>query len=324
MMALTLGQRRALQQCAQPDGTFAMLALDQRGTLQKMVNPANPDAVSFPEMTRIKRDIIRVLSPLASATLLDPEIGYPACVASSTLSGQTGLLLAIEESGYDGDPTERRTRLLPDWGVEKIRRAGGSGVKLLVFYHPEAPNAANQEALVSEVAAECRRWDLPLFLEPLHYSLQRDVKTVPNAERRRVVIESARRLVPLGVSVLKAEFPVDVKQTGDTGEWADACAELSAAVPGVPWVLLSAGVDYDTYIRQVEIACKQGASGVLCGRAIWKEAVNVTGAERTAFLVQTGAPRMERVNHTVSALARPLTDFYPPSSGDDLDGWYKK
>lgn len=321
-MSLSLGQRRALLQCAQPDGTFAMLALDQRGSLRNMVNAADPNSVSFGQMAAIKEELIRVISPYASATLLDPEIGYPACVASDALSGQSGLLLAIEESGYEGDPTARKSTLLPDWDVEKTRRAGATGVKLLVYYHPDAPNAANQEELVSEVAAECRRWDLPLFLEPLHYSIQPGVKTVPNAERRRVVIETARRLVPLGVTILKAEFPVDVKQTGDEAEWADACAELSQACT-VPWVLLSAGVDYDMFIRQVKVACRSGASGVLCGRAVWKEAVECSGSERTDFLYTVAVPRMQRLCHTVSALARPLIDFYPAGSGENLAGWYK-
>jgi tagatose-1,6-bisphosphate aldolase len=298
-----------------------MLALDQRGSLRKMIISEEP--VSYARQAAIKEALIRVISPHASATLLDPEIGYPACVASDALSGQSGLLLAIEESGYEGDPTERRTRLLPDWSVEKTRLAGASGIKLLVYYHPDAPNAASQEELVTEVAAECRRWELPLFLEPLHYSLQAGVKTVANAERRRVVIETARRLVPLGVTVLKAEFPVDVKQTGDLAEWADACAELSTA-SAVPWVLLSAGVDYDTFLRQVEIACRSGSSGVLCGRAVWKEAVNLPGGEQTGFLYSVAVPRMQRLRQTVSALARPLTDFYPAGPGDDLEGWYRR
>ena len=36
-------------------------------------------------------------------------------------------------------------------------------------------------------------------------------------------------------------------------------------------MLLSAGVDYPEYKKQVEMAMKAGASGVLGGRAFWKE-----------------------------------------------------
>jgi tagatose 1,6-diphosphate aldolase len=321
-MQLSLGVRRSLQQCAQPDGTFAMLAMDQRGSLVQAMNPDAPNRVSYDEVIALKRDVIGVLSPLASAVLLDVEYGYGACVASDTLSGQTGLLLALEKSGYEGDPTERRTALLDDWSVERTVKAGANGVKVLLYYHPDAPNAADQEALVAEVAEQCHTWELPLFLEPLHYSLDRSVKLVSNAERRRVVIETARRLVPLGIDVLKAEFPLNVAQSQDQAEWADACAELSAVCP-VPWVLLSAGVDFETYVEQVAVACDAGASGVLCGRTVWKETTRLDELARMKFLQTTGSDRMRQLAALVSERARPYTDFYPAANGEKLQEWYR-
>ena len=122
------------------------------------------------------------------------------------------------------------------------------------------------------------------------------------------------------MTVLKAEFPVDVKQNGDETEWATACAELSEA-SAVPWVLLSAGVDYDVYLRQVKVACAEGASGVLCGRAVWKESIQLKGADRDAFLQGTAVARFQEIAATVSASARPYTEVYPATSGDDLEGW---
>jgi tagatose 1,6-diphosphate aldolase len=321
-MQISLGVRRSLQQCAQADGTFAMLAIDQRGSLVKAMNPEDPNRVGYHEVIALKRDVIGMLSPLASAVLLDVEYGYGPCVASDTLSGQTGLLLALEKSGYDGDPTERHTALLDNWSVERSAKAGANGIKLLVYYHPDAANAVEQEALVAEVARQCHAWELPLFLEPLHYSLDRHVKSVANAERRRVVVETARRLVPLGVDILKAEFPLDVTQSQDQDEWADACEELSDATP-VPWVLLSAGVDFETYLEQVRVACDAGASGVLCGRAIWKESVRLDEPTRMHFLQTVGCDRFRRLAAVVSERARAYTDFYPASNGEALESWYR-
>ncbi len=153
-MQLTLGIRRSLQQCAQPDGTFAMLAMDQRGSLVQAMeanasrsngqnyNSSNNasnigvNKVSYNDIIALKRDVIGVLSPLASAVLLDVEYGYGSCIASDTLSGQAGLLLALEKSGYDGDPTARRTLLLDDWSVERTSKAGANGVKLIGLLPP--------------------------------------------------------------------------------------------------------------------------------------------------------------------------------------------
>lgn len=318
---IPLGVRRSLQQCAQADGTFAMLAMDQRGSLKKAMNPATPNAVQFREIVALKRDVIGALSPLASAVLLDVEYGFGPCVASGTLSGQAGLLLALEQTGYDGDPTARRTRLLEQWSVAHTAKAGANGVKLLVYYHPDAPNCADQEAVIADVARQCREWELPLFLEPLHYSLDPDIKTVSNCERRRVVIETARRLVPLGVDVLKAEFPLDVASSSDQREWADACTELSEAC-AVPWVLLSAGVDFETYLQQVAVACAAGASGILCGRTVWKETTHLAPAARLDFLRTVASDRFRQLAALVSARARPYTDFYPTTTGEELERWY--
>jgi len=320
-MQLSLGVRRSLQQCAQPDGTFAMLAMDQRGSLIAAMNAHAANPVSYRDIIALKRDVIGVLSPLASAVLLDVEFGYGACVASETLSGRAGLLLALEKSGYDGDPTERRTALLDNWSVEDTAKAGANGVKLLLYYHPDAPNCAEQEALVAEVAQQCHAWQLPLFVEPLHYSLDRSVKSLPNSERRRAVIESARRLVPLGIDILKAEFPLNVEQSPDQAEWAEACAELSEVCP-VPWVLLSAGVDFETFLQQVGVACDAGASGILCGRTVWKETTQLDELARMTFLQTTGGERFRQLSALVTDRARPYTDFYPATTGEELQGWY--
>jgi tagatose-1,6-bisphosphate aldolase len=145
---------------------------------------------------------------------------------------------------------------------------------------------------------------------------------VPNKERRRVVIESARRLVPFGIDVLKAEFPLNVKESQDRAEWADACAELSSVCP-VPWVLLSAGVDFETYLAQVEVACEAGASGILCGRTVWMETTQLDELERMRFLQTTASDRFRRLATLVSESARPYTDFYPATNGEELENWYR-
>jgi tagatose 1,6-diphosphate aldolase len=155
----------------------------------------------------------------------------------------------------------------------------------------------------------CRAEDIPLCLEPLSYSLDPAKKKLASDELRRVVIESARRLVTPGVDVLKAEFPFDVTAESNEAVWAEACAELTAACPA-PWVLLSAGVNYETYLRQVAVACRAGASGVAAGRAVWKEATALTDDARVHFLTTTARARMTRLTALCEALARPWTEVY--------------
>jgi tagatose-1,6-bisphosphate aldolase len=203
--------------------------------------------------------------------------------------------------------------------VAKAKRLGASAVKLLVYYHPDASTAGEVESLVRQTAADCAAADMAFYLEPLSYSPDPAQKKLPPAGRRRVVIETARRLTPLGVDVLKAEFPLDAAAQPNEGEWAKACAELSAASVA-PWVLLSASVDYDTYVRQVTVACRTGATGVAVGRAVWQEAPGLVGEARLAFLRGVARERMARLTELCDALARPWTSFYSaPSAGSD---WY--
>ncbi|RPI31857.1 MAG: hypothetical protein EHM70_10425, partial [Chloroflexota bacterium] len=140
-------------------------------------------------------------------------------------------------------------------------------------------------------------------------------------ERREVVIETARRLTPLGADVLKAEFPLDVAMEPDECQWEAACQKLSEA-SAIPWVLLSASVQFETYINQATIAFRNGASGVAVGRALWKEAVFLGGEDSRDFLQTTATQRMEHTKALCDALARPWSDFYAPP--EIASKWYKE
>jgi tagatose 1,6-diphosphate aldolase len=317
---ITIGKYRGLQQCATPHAAIAVLALDHRNNLRNALNPAAPSSVSNLEMSEFKIEVIQTLAPHSSAVLLDPEVGAAQCIAAGALPGSTGLVISIEMTGYTGDPGARKSQILPGWSVEKVRRMGASAVKMLAYYHPDAPTAADIETLVRNVADDCQKADIPFFLEPLSYSPDPVVKKLSPAERRRVVIETARRLVMPGVDVLKAEFPLDARAEPDETVWAEACQELSSA-SAAPWILLSASVDFDTYLRQVTTACQCGASGVAVGRAVWQEAPTLKGHERSAFLRSIAQPRMARLTALVDALAKPWTDFYLPTPVDDT--WYR-
>lgn len=319
MTPLSIGKLRGLQQCATRRGALAILALDHRSNLRRSMRPDDPASVSSADLSAFKQEVVKGLAPAASAILLDPQVGAAQMIAAGVLPGQVGLVVAVEESGYSGPTTARESRLLAGWSVEKIKRLGASATKLLVYYHPEAPTAPAIEALVQQVARDCTAVDLPLMLEILSYSPDPASKKLSPTERRQVVIESARRLVGPGVDIFKAEFPLDIAAETEEREWAKACAELSAA-SSAPWVLLSASVAYETFLRQVTIACQNGASGVAVGRAVWKEAVELSGQARTDFLQGQARDRMARITELCDALARPWTDFYPAASLEE--DWY--
>lgn len=313
MRPISIGKLRGLQQISSRRGTFTALALDHRQNLRK----ANPAFVSDEELSRFKLDVTSALASKATAVLLDPEVSAAQAVAERAIPNNVGLVVAVESTGYTGDATARQAQLIPGWSVEKAKRMGASAVKLLVYYHPDSQTASEIELFTKKTADDCRQCDLVLMLEPLSYSLDENNK-LSSDEKRYVVVETARRLTPLGVDILKAEFPLDSAER-DQKVWADACAEISATSTA-PWILLSAAVDYEVFLQQVTIACEAGASGIAVGRAVWKEAVTLDGDERIEFLRTTARQRISRLTSLCHALAKPYTSFYAAEARFD---WYK-
>ncbi len=322
-MNLTIGKMRRLQQCSTPDGMFVIAALDHRDDLRRLLKPVEPDSLSYAEMVAFKSEVVQALAPVSSAILLDPEYGAAQAIAAGSLPGNTGLIVTVEASGWHGDDNNRRSSLLPEWGVDKIVRMGASAVKMRLYYHPEAKNAAKQEALVDEVATACREADMPLFLEPLSYPLHNKTERLSSAEKREVVLETARRLSSRGIDVLKAEFPLDGREEPRRGEWEVACRELTEA-SAVPWVLLSGGVSFREFAAQTEIACRFGASGILAGRAVWQEAVELRNAARQEFLNKTTIERMVELGDIVAEHGTPWTKYYPSTAEEVGELWYEK
>ena len=312
MKPISIGKFRGLQQISSKRGTFTALALDHRQNLRK----ANPAFVDDAELSRFKLDVTRALGHRATAVLLDPEVSAAQAIASRAIPN-VGLVVAVESTGYTGDATARHAQIIPGWSVEKAKRMGASAIKLLVYYHPDSPTTKEIEDFTAKVAEECIKHDLVLMLEPLSYSLDENNK-LSSDEKRYVVVETAKRLTPLNVDILKAEFPLDVNDM-DESKWMDACKEISSASIA-PWILLSAAVEHETFLRQVTVACNAGASGIAVGRAVWKEAVTMNGDERLNFLRTTAKYRLSRLTSLCHALARPYTDFYQADAPFD---WYK-
>src|SRR6266508_2828713 len=313
MKPISIGKLRGLQQISSKRGTITALALDHRQNLRK----ANPAFVNDEELSRFKLDVASTLASAATAVLLDPELSAAQAIAQHAIPKDIGLVIAVESTGYTGDATARHAQIIPGWSVEKAKRVGASAVKLLVYYHPDSSTAKEIESFVEQVANDCAKHDLLLMLEPLSYSLDEN-KKLTSEQKRYVVIETAKRLTPLNVDILKAEFPLDMTET-DQNTWKEACEEVSFA-SSVPWILLSAAVDYETYLHQVTVACNAGASGIAVGRAVWQAAVYMTGLERRLFLNETAHPRLARLTSLCHALAKPYTDFYTAEAPFD---WYK-
>jgi len=301
------------------EGIFAMCALDHRGSLKKMLKPEHPGSVSYQEMVDFKLDLCEVIAPYTSAILLDPVYGAPQALAKGVLPSECGLLVSLEETGYAGSSDDRITHLLPNFGVEKVKKMGASAAKLLLYFRPDRPSASSQLDTVRALAEEAKRWDIPFLAEPVSYSLKGEEDYAQL--KPELIIHIAQTVSSLPIDVLKIEFPSDLE---DEEKARELCRRLDSS-SRVPWVVLSGGVNFPIFLKQVEIACSQGASGFLGGRALWQEAARLPDRkERLDFFQTTVSERMARLKEAAS-LGTPWYSRYGGRAGCSIqvsEDWY--
>jgi tagatose 1,6-diphosphate aldolase len=335
---MNAGKRQKLDAVSNSRGVIAAAAMDQRGSLRSAIAKAkgvDKSAVTDAMMSEFKETVATVLTPHASAILLDPEYGLEA---SRRRAKGCGLLLAYESSGYDNTRPGRLPDLLEHWSVRRLVEAGADCVKVLMYYDPFESAGINdhKHAFTERIGAECAAADVPFFLEFVGYSDSVDVKGIEYARKKPEVVERsiAEFSKPrYGIDVLKVEIPVNMAFVeGARANRGESCYSRdeakkyfhsAAAAAKKPFIYLSAGVTNEVFIESLELAAESGApfSGVLCGRATWQEGVPVyakQGAKALeAWLKDEGVRNIERVNKALEA-AKPWYAFYGATSSAAL------
>jgi len=329
-MSLSQGKINHLKALSNANGVIAAAAMDQRGSLQKSIAAAkgvDAKAVTDEMMEEFKIAVSKVLTPHASAILLDPEWGLPAAKARDS---KCGLLLAYEKTGYDATLPGRLPDLLPEVSVKRIVDWGANAVKILLYYTPFDESKINEvkHAFIERIGAECEHYQIPFFLEFIGYDpkgAKDHEKTLEFAKLKpKVVIGSMEEFSKpqYHVDVLKVEIPINANYTEGSsvykGEKAYSMAEAldiyrqAAAVAKKPFIYLSAGVSNDQFTESLRMAADAGTdySGVLCGRATWKEGIPVYGKQGVKALEDWLSTEGVKNINAVNAAIKPATSWY--------------
>jgi tagatose 1,6-diphosphate aldolase len=278
---LTPGKLAGLKAVSDERGIIGAAAMDQRGSLQKALAKEKGADVSDAMMEEFEALVAEVLTPHASAILLDPEWGLPA---SKRRAKNAGLLLAYEKTGYDKTGPGRLPDLLDNWSVRRLKEAGADCIKILLYYTPFDPQDINdrKHAWVERIGDECRANDIPYFLEFVGYEEGADEKGLHYAKKKpEIVTRSMEEFTKprYGVDVMKVEVPINMKfvegaksyggQKAYTKQEAMQLFRNAAAVSTKPFIYLSAGVSNAEFTEGLELAAESGVkfNGVLCGRA---------------------------------------------------------
>src|SRR5437879_9681054 len=170
-MKISPGKQKGLEAVSNERGVISAAAVDQSSSMKSTIAKAkggDKTAVTDQMMAEFKEAVTRILTPHASAILLDPEYGLSA---TKVRAKNAGLLLAYEKSGYDNTQPGRLPDLLDHYSVRRLVAAGADCVKILLYYTPFDPPAVNEtkHAWVERIGGECIASDVPFFLELVGY-----------------------------------------------------------------------------------------------------------------------------------------------------------
>ena len=316
-------------------GVIAAAAMDQRGSLKKSLATARGGDANDHDLEVFKTLVTRVLTRYASAILLDPEFGLPAARERNN----AGLLLAYEKTGYEAATPGRLPDLLDLWSVRRLKEAGADCIKILLYYSPFEKTKVNdlKHAWVERIGDECNYHDIPFFLETVGYDVNGNgEKSLGYAQKKPEIVSGSMSefgKARYSVDVLKVEVPIEMNFVEGTkaykGEKAYTRAEAlqhfrdAESMTHKPFIYLSAGVSNPVFIETLELAAESGTkfNGVLCGRATWKEGIEVYARKGAsafeAWLEDEGVKNIQNVNEALKA-ATPWYTKFGAASMDEL------
>ncbi len=289
MTKFTTAELRGYQQVCNADGAMVAIASDQRGAMRAVLatDPAERASISDDDLGRVKSDIVRYLASQASAVLLDPVCAFPGVVRNGTLPRDVALLVGLDASGYDTDASGyRMSRLIKGVGARQVRELGGTAGKIMVYLRADRPEANRHNIdILKHCVTDFAQEDVLLIVEFLTYSLDGEDDATYAAKMPELVEGGVRIALECGAKVLKVPFPGTAR----------SCATITEMTGNVPWTILSAGVDHKTFLEQVRIAVSNGASGVIAGRALWKDCISLDSAVTRDRLTNLAVPRLKEI-----------------------------
>ncbi|HMM93683.1 hypothetical protein [Phycicoccus sp.] len=323
-----IGRTRRMARISDDAGHIRTMAIDHPENYLRLFD-ADLSAVSFEEVVESKLDMVRALARHATSVLVDPVWSFGQAVASGAVPGDVGVISGIEELYYEPSSAvgfDTGLHLKEGWDPQVLATLGADAAKLVVFHREDQPAdvVAQQHAAVATAAAQCAALQLPLVVEPLWFPTGEEDTADPEVRdrRRRSVLSAARSFREAGADVMKMEFPL--LDLDDLDAAHTACDALDEAVSG-PWVLLSAGVTFEGFRTQLDVAADHGCSGFMAGRAIWGDAVGRMDSAARADGAALAARRLDELAEVLEGRGAPAWTPLDPAEVAGAIGpqWYR-
>ena len=282
-----------LKDIMRASGGFAMLAVDQREAMRLMFTAAGAKSpVTNSVLTDFKVNAAKILSPYASAILLDQQFCYRQVVEQNAVSPGCAMIVAADEfipgNGIPVDSVVIDKKINP----QAVKQDGAKALKLLVLWRSDE-DAQQRLGMVKEFNELCHSSGLLSIIEPV----VRPPRRGDNFDREQAIIDAAKELGDSGADLYKVEMPLYGK--GSRQELLTASQRLNENI-NMPWVILSSGVDEKLFPRAVSVAMTAGASGFLAGRAVWSSVIGLPDTE--LMLRDVSAPKLQRLSDIVDEM----------------------
>ena len=320
MTIQNLGKLIHLNKLCTDRAHFQMLAVDQRPPIFNIISNAMGREHKYEEVVECKKLITSSLSEHATAILMDPNFSLSNVLQHNK---SKGLIITLEEHSFNETDRGRFSENIQDWSVEKIKKIGGDAVKVLAWYRPDADaeSIEHQKKYVKKIGEECEKYSIPFLLELLVYPFKDDENHTTEYQEQKQkktqhVIDSVKEFAKdeYKVDIFKLESPVDSSMlAGDiTNETEKAFSDLAEATNDKPWVVLSSGMDKDSFYKCLELAYINGASGYLAGRTIWLDAFkNYPNIEKVEEgLKNASVSYVKKLNELTARNAQSLDTFF--------------
>ena len=318
-MKISKEKYQNLKKLVNEDGAIAALAIDQRGSMEKMMAKANPGLNNLDGIGKFKELVSKELTKYSSAILLDPIYGKKGITAKDK---NAGLIMSYEKTGYDEYEEGRLPKLIEAVSGLRLKEMGANAIKVLLYYDCDESERINdiKKAWVERVGYEAEALGLPYFLEIINYDKEKaDAKGLEYSKvRPKKVIESMKVFDDqrYKVDVLKVEAPVNMNYVEGFAENGVLFSKKEALkffkdqseATRIPFIFLSGGVSAELFQETLKFAKKAGSTfnGVLCGRATWSGAVEEFGkSEKDAqnWLQSTGKENIRSLNEVLKQTA---------------------
>lgn len=290
MTKMTTAELRGYQQICGANGAMMVIAADQRGGMRKLLasDPVEQSKIPNDILGNSKADITRFLASQATSILLDSTCAVPGVVDDGVINRDIALLIGLDDSGWDISPMGgyRLSKLVPGITARRVRDLGGTGGKIMVYLRPDTPEANTHNiSILIQCITDFAQENLLLVVEFLTYQLEGESAEDYAAKFPSLIEEGCQISIDCGAKLLKIPYPGSP----------EACANVTKLCGDVPWAVLSAGVDHETFIGQVEIAMKNGASGVIAGRSLWKDCISLDRSVQREKLEILAVPRLNEI-----------------------------